>query len=370
MKVRFKIILLFVTLLFLIFLGKKVIKSLAFFTASTVGVNNSFQTGEWIPAETKFLLKQNNLEYTNEESVTETNNNYQLEIKDNISQYLYFEYKLQSDETASLFDNPILLVKINENIVLQINDKSIDGEWENAFIDLSDLQLDDGTHSLTFEVQNTFDDLFYPIVEIKNVTTRNLLIKPSSQMNFFTSKGIASLFIEYTVTENNKEIVKVEEISSIDGEYIFNIPENLFGNEIKYWSKDLYDNIEEKKVISFEFVKLLAVSNFDFNVFKETDDELNLQFLYENKDNYAKYFIVKTSSSEINSTQDWESAQKLISVDHQKYNLNSVSTLSNIGTSKFNLVYIDNLQTQKYLSVKVCNVVKLCEFVLKNYYLE
>lgn len=361
-----------IVLVIIILSAYLVTKSFAYFNYVSRSQVNTFSTSEWVPAKSTALMIHNQDVYNDSENVSsyidKEKENFQINIGLNEHSFLSFEYKINSLETAELFDDPVLNVYISGTKILQISNQINNPNWQLAYIDLANFNLQPGVHDIEFEVQNTFDEQNQSEYQVRGVTTTKLFSKPSSQINFYTNKDVASFYIDYYVFENGNEVLKEQELSLEYKEnfYKFSIPENFANTKLNYWSVDLYGNIEEKKSLYLNVEKNLGASDFNYNLFIETDNQLNIQASFVNHSGSSKKFISKISDNPIVTNIDWQNASQLFQVDHQQYYQNTIFTKNNLGKINYNLVFKNLPQNQVYLNTKLCNINSICEYFIKN----
>lgn len=360
-----------------------VTKTVAYFFTQSQSEENILSTSEWVPAATTVVLKHQNIdgkvtEYTNEEKITsyidESGEHFQLSITAGQNQFLSFQYKLASEETAKKFDEPAVIIFANQTPLLQLTLTEHDDLWHEAFIDLFKSGLSPGVYDILFLTQNTYDDQFLPNLLVKEVTTTKFLSKPSSVFQFTPDKQVESVLVEYKIRENEKEVVfrqqLVAETNNSSQTYSFALPENLYGNELSFWSVDLFGNVEEQRYIYLNHFEKLQASNFEQQLFSETERELYLQFQFQNEDETPKFLEARISQTQMNSEQEWEQATRLEEKQFQQFLKADIPTIFSQGSIQSNLVFQNLPEGQRYISIKLCNEVLLCEYVMQNQIVE
>jgi hypothetical protein len=342
----------------------------SYFHSVITSATNSFTTTEWVPAHTSFVLQHDGLNFINQENVSSyidvDGEHFQLNYDQNQPQFLSFLYKVDSLESAELFDTPSMIVYAGEQPIFQSISKIRNSDWQMAIIDLSQSNLKNGNYELYFKTQNTFDDLYLPEIQIKEVTTSKLFLNPSSKLRFYPSKTVASLNIQYKVWENNQEQLFSQILSEITQDnstyFEFSLPENFYSNEFLFWSEDLYQNIEPAQNISIFYENNLGATSFQVDIFQESEGELNIQINYDNLSKVPKYY-------ESQVYDHFESINLSEKTFHQ-YLLPKIPTLFTDSQVKTNHVFDISNQNNKYLTLKLCNTFSICETILENYYLE
>lgn len=378
-----------------------VVKTLSFFLAQAKSEENLFQTTEWVPAETTVVLQHTISngqiqEYINEEKISsysdQTGEHFQLVIEEGQNQFLSFQYKLESEETALKFDTPAVTVFANQTAILQISPSEYDNQWHEAFIDLQKTGLSPGVYDLLFITQNTYDDQFSPNFFVKEVTTTKFFPNAGSTFLFTTNKQVDSVVAEYKIWENEQEMIvqqelesqpnstaqtnntaetnSTSEISSISPTFVFSLPENFFGSELSFWSVDLYGNIEEPHYIYLHNSKNLNATQFQSQLFTESEREIFLQFQFQNVDTLPKFFDARISETQISSAQDWEHATVLEHKQFQQFIKADVPVSYSQGMIQTNLVFQNVPGGQRYISIKLCNEALTCEYILQNQTME
>jgi hypothetical protein len=370
---------------FIIFLTVIItLPTLSYFNKGVESEVNILKTGEWIPAETLVELSHtselNNQEkkYYNTENVfsyvDQENELYQITLEDQKNQFLSFSYKIDSQETAKLFDSPAVEVFIGDVKISQILSGSFDGKWETSSVDLSFIGLNTGIHDLTFVANNTIDDLFPPKLSIKDVTTKKIYTKTGDKFNFYPNKKVYKLTVEYKVLENNTQVLIQKEISpqyKDDVEYFeLYVPSNITSNEFSYWSTDLFNNIEQKKFMSMNNSINLEISDFQFSNYLESDDEINIQTKYQNLSTNSKFYLSKVSENEITSQSDWGSAEIINQKQHHQFIDNDLQNSNGLTKVENNLLFKKNSTNKNYFTLKLCNTNSVCDTVIENLYIE
>ena len=383
MKSKIRFLQIIFSFMCIIFTCLMVTKTIAYFFTQSQSEENIFSTSEWFPAKTTTVMKHQNIngqiqEYINEEKITsyidENGEHFQLSVTAGQNQFLSFQYKLASEETAEKFDEPAVIVFANQTPLLQLTLTEHDDLWHEAFIDLFKSGLSPGVYDILFLTQNTYDDQFLPNLLVKEVTTTKFLSKPSSVFQFTPDKQVESVQVEYKIWENEKEVEVrqqlVLETKNSSQMYSFIVPENLYGNELSFWSIDLFGNVEQPHYINFNHLGKLNVSNFEQQLFTETERELYLQFQFQNEDETVKFLDARISQNQINSEQDWEQATHLKEKQFQQFVKADVPIIFSKGSIQSNLVFQNLPEGQRYISIKLCNEVLLCEYVMQNQIVE
>lgn len=360
-----------------------VTKTIAYFFTQSQSEENILSTSEWVPAATSVVLKHQNIdgqiqEYINEEKITsyidQSGEHFQLTVAEGQNQFLSFQYKLASEETAKKFDEPSVIVFANQTPLLQLTLTEYDDKWHEAFIDLFKSRLSPGVYDILFLTQNTYDDQFLPNFSVKDVTTTKFLSKSSSVFQFTPDKQVESVLVEYKVWENEKEVVVRQELEEETNSslqmYSFVLPENLYGNEFSFWSIDLFGNVEEPHYMYLNHFEKLQVSNFKQQLFSETERELYLQFQFQNEDETPKFLEARISQTQMNSEQEWEQATRLEEKQFQQFVKANVPIIYSQGLTQSNLVFRNIPEEQRYISIKLCNEAVLCEYVMQNQIVE
>ncbi|GIK83964.1 MAG: hypothetical protein BroJett025_05860 [Patescibacteria group bacterium] len=351
--------------------------SSAFFNGSFTGPENTFKIGEWVPAQTQAYLLQGDLTYSNQEAVSsysdESGEHFQISIDTNHPQFLSFQYKLQSEETARLFDEPAVIVSIGQVSVLQIVRTNYNTEWHTAFVDVSQFALTSGEYDLLFTVQNTFDELHLPSLELREVTTTKLFATPYDFIQFIADKPVQSLFVSHRVFRNNQEEtiqVELETIDSSGQEFTYTLPPDFLGTQVAFWSVDLFNNIETTQFLHVSQQLELGASQFFVQAFIETDHELSTQIQYQNDTDSVKYFDARISQNPINTQLHWDQAQQLQEKQQHQYVQANVPVQASSAVIQTNLVFENIPSGQSYVSIKICTMLGVCEYILQNHSLE
>lgn len=350
----------------------------SFFNISAQSQDNTFLTGEWMPAHTSFILNHDQAEYSNIEKVNsyidQHGEHFQIQVSEDNQQFLSFLYKLNSDETASHFDSPATIVFIGNTPVLQMSYNSYNDEWQRAFIDLSAFNFEQSTYDIFFTTQNNFDDLYEPSIQVKEVTTTQLFANPLSSINFTPNKKVSTLFVSYQLWQNNDQITIEEELEPVvigqNPQFIFDIPENIFGTQITFWSVDLFNNIEPIQYIDLSVESQLSVNEFNYKLFSETQNEISIQAEYISSSYVPYFFTSRVSSNPIESDLDWLQATQMIAKNHHLYIQADIPRVYGRQTVMENLLY-ENIPTdKKYLSIKLCSTYANCQNYISNKLLE
>jgi len=369
MKKNIKIYLLFVVLLSLAI----IIRTYAYFNNSIQSEVNTFRAGEWNPAKSSIKLVNGQNVYSNIENVSsyvdQDADHYKIKIVED-NQFLSFQYKIETQESAELFDNPVLNLRINDQLILQI-DNPDNNIWNQAYIDLSNYELELGDYDLIFEVLNTYDDQFIAEYQIRELTTKKLYSKTSQKLLFSTSKQVGSFYVEHYKSDGTSDDLKQVELYSVNQkEYEYIIPDNFSNTYLSFWSVDQYGNEELKNNIYLNIHKEIGVANFNYILNKETKNELSAQLSFNNLSNNPKYLLTKVSDIEIQTEEDWNQANDLNIKNHHQFKDDKVIRGYKLGIVKSNLVFNDFNYENKYLSIKICNQTKICKYLIKNNLME
>ncbi len=380
---KFKLIQVFFGLLCIVFICFVTIKTVAYFFVQTKSEVNTFSTSEWVPAKTSVALKHQNaqgqiLEYVHNEKITSYNDqngeHFQLTITENENQFLSFQYKIMSQETAQKFDIPGVIVFANQTPILQLAFSEYSDEWYQGFIDLTLFQLDPGKYDILFIPQNTYDDLFEPSISIKEVTTTTFFPNLDSIFQFTPDKHVSSMFVEYRIQDNGQEIIHKEELAVQTDElqqvFEFSVPNSFYGSEFSFWSVDLFGNTEQSQYINLRKPISLEVSHLESQFFTETQHELYIQNKFENGNTSPKFFDSRISQAEIQTEQDWEQATKLQEKQYQQFFKAQIPTIYSVGRVVSNLVFENIPEGQQFLSVKICDPSSSCEYIIHNKLIE
>lgn len=367
-------------IIFNIYVILHVFVSSAFFNTSEKSYSNTLQTGEWIPATTSVVLVQSGLEYSSTESVTsfvdESGEHFQIQINPENNQYLSFSYKLTSQETAELFDTPAVVVFIGTTPVLQISRTTgrDNSQWQKAYIDVSQMSLEAGIYDLVFQTQNTFDSLYTPQFEVKEVTTTKLFVKGGDILQFQTNKPVESIVMNHTIWENSQEIpvqMVLEPASNTNQkEWNFTIPDTLAGTDLLFGSVDLFGNTEEQQVLFFDQSLDSGISDIQSEIFIETENQLTLQLNYQNNGEFPYYFQVRSSVVPITTQSEWSAATVLPELQHHMHIKATVPAHYTTGIVQRNLVLQNVPGGLQYISVRTCTVATICTELISNQLLE
>lgn len=367
------------------FTSMMIVKTISYFFVQTKSAENIFYTSEWVPAKTTVILKhqtmQNKMqEYTNEEKITsysdQNSEHFQLTIDGEKNQFLSFQYKLDTEETAEKFDVPAVIVFANQTPILQLAPTQYDNKWHEAFIDLHKSGLNPGVYDLLFISQNTYDDQFSPTFSVREVTTTKFFSNTNSFLQFTTDKEVDSVEVEYTLWQNEQKVVVKNELkmqtksssetNSTSPSYLFSIPENLFGAEIAFWSTDLFGNVEESQYLNVQHSHSLNVTEFESQLFTESEHELFVQTQFQNTNETPKFIDARISQHQIDSEEKWNQATSLEQKQFQQFIKVGIPSSYSVGTIQSNLVFQNLPEGQRYISLKLCTEALSCEYLLQN----
>ncbi len=360
-----------------------IVKTISYFFVQTQSAENIFHTSEWIPAKTSVILKHQNIqnevqEYTNEEKITsyidQNGEHFQLTITEGQNQFLSFRYKLESEEAAQKFDTSAVIAFANQTPLLQLAPTEYDGQWHEAFIDLHKSGLSSGVYDLLFITQNTYDDQFPPNFSVKEVMTTKFFPNKNSIFQFTTDKEVDSVLAKYRIWENEQEVVvqqelEVQTLNAIPTS-LLSLPENFYGTELSFWSIDTFGNTEEPQYIYLHHSGNLNASQFETQIFTETDHELYVQLQFQNSDSTPKFIDARISQTQISSEQEWQQATQLEQKQFQQFFKANIPTIYTEGLVVSNLVFQNIPEGKQYLSLKMCNSSLICEYVLQNQVVE
>ena len=352
--------------------------SVSSFSMSAISSANELKTGEWLPAQTTVSLQQNGKKYSRDEAVVsyieEAGEQYQVTLADDFGQFLSFSYKLQSQETAPLFDMPAAVVYLNKTPVLQIVRTTNNDSWHTAFIDLSTLNLSAGVYDLSFVTQNSYDALFNPKLEIKEVTTTKLFLTTGSQLEFETSKQVSAVFVSYYAFEDQELGLFQEKLAATSNNpespgrnYQFVIPENFSSAQLSFWSVDTFNNTEPETTVYLDLEQELQITQMKTDTYSETDAELHVYVEYLNLGNEAIFFQAFTTKDPVLNPAVFEELIPLSEKIHTLFYKDSAYQLHpSEDKIAHNLVFKHEVEADKYFSLQLCTMYSFCETIIEN----
>ncbi len=348
-------------------------RSFAFFDSVVQSETITFATGEWVSAETEFLLLQSGKQYSNKESVISyvdiDQDKYQIEITD-ATQFLSFYIKDDSQNKPEFFeitDVPQLTVFIGDVPVSQLSIQSVTDAWHQVVIDLSRFTFEKGIYDIHFTNNNVFDSSYKPNFQIRDMTTTQLFVTENSVLQFRANKPVSLISVSYFVYEDSKEVSivtnLVKELKNNEEIYQFFIPKNLVGNEIKYWSEDLFGNKEAEKVMNISYFNNANQTDskdkvIEVQVNKETENEVSVFFEYENQYASSSYFIAEAWSDNF--------LKNLAEKKHHQFMLPQIYYFETPGFFYHNLVYTDVPPETKKIILKRCYFSDFCQIVTES----
>lgn len=366
----------FLLLFVIFFVGFNLIvhfRSFAFFDSVVQSETITFATGEWVSAETEFLLLQSGKQYSNKESVISyvdaDQDKYQIEIIDE-NQFLSFYVRDDSQSKPEFFgitDVPQLTVLVGNTPVSQFSVKSTTDTWHQVVIDLSRFTFEKGIYDIHFTNNNVFDSSYKPNFQIRDMTTTQLFVTENSVLQFQANKPVSLISVSYFVYEDSKEVGivtnLVKELKNNEEIYQFFIPKNLVGNEIKYWSEDLFGNKEAEKVVNISYFNNANQTDskdkvIEVQVNKETENEVSIFFEYENQYATSSYFIVEAWSDNF--------LKNLEEKKHHQFMLPQIYYFETPGFFYHNLVYTDVPSETKKIILKRCYFSDFCQIVTES----
>lgn len=322
-------------------------KTYSFFFDSTTSSKIVFQTSEWsLPVSTIKIIKDSQ-EYSVEEKISNAESTRSnLTINSNDPFYLSFQYKVISNETAFGFDDPNIVIKINNQ--LAFDDYADNSEWKNTFINLNNFTNPQNLYEVSIEAINTFDDEYAPNIEIKNISTEKFLAKKFDLIKFYVSKENSKVKLKYFIEVDNEVIQKDVELVH---PFEFQITENFYDDKIEYYSIDSYANKESIKTVNIytDFEPPQKIS--DLECYDELDDEININFTLPIDNFLGKptAYDFRVSETEINQNSDWSTFQEIYPVSFR--NLSYQIFASKIGDME-NLLFTNLENEKKYLAIK------------------
>lgn len=366
----------FLPLFLIFFVGFSLIvhfRSFAFFDSVVQSETITFATGEWVSAETEFLLLQSGKQYSNKETVISyvdiDQDKYQIEIIDE-NQFLSFYVRDESQSKPEFFeiiDVPQLTVFIGGTPVSQLSVKSTTDTWHQVVIDLSKFTVEKGMYDIHFTNNNVFDSGYKPNFQIRDMTTTQLFATENSVLQFQADKPVSLISVSYFVYEDSKEVSivtnLVKELKNNEEIYQFFIPKNLVGTEIKYWSEDLFRNKEAEKVVNISyFSNANQIGSKDkvieVQANKETENEVSIFFEYENQYDVSSYFIAEAWSDNF--------LKNLEEKKHHQFMLPQIYYFETPGFFYHNLVYTDVPSETKKIILKRCYFSDSCQIVTES----
>lgn len=369
MKNKFSVLIVgFVIVMFSIY----ILPTISFFNSSALGPENVFVTGEWYAANTTTQLVHLEKKYSNQESITsyvdESGDHFQIEIDTFRPQFLSFVYKLESEETAQLFDSPSVILEIGGMSVLQIESPTYDDQWHETFVDLSNFNLNSGIHNINFITLNTYDDLNPLNFQVKQLTTTKLFNTNTDMLIFTLNKPVKSLVVSHKVLTNHQEETIQKKLETQENDtFSYALPPDFFGEELLFWSEDFFGNIESTQLLKIEHALGLGASQCFTQVFQESDQEISTQIKYFNENEIAKYFDARVSQNQIITEQDWNKAFKLLQKQFHEYLKDGVPIQAQVEEIQNNLVFENHATNQINLTIKLCNVLGICDFCIQNH---
>ncbi|MBU0974912.1 hypothetical protein KKD03_04395 [Patescibacteria group bacterium] len=334
-------------LLVLLFASLLITKTISFFSNSVQSESFNLTMSEWRPAESSLEIIKDEAVYSIDEKIDSQNlSNPQQSFITTQNQYLSFQYKVDSSENASGFDDPNFLLKINGQIILQ--DTIETGIWKRGFVNLKNHKSSDNNYSLDFISKNTFDEINSPTLALKEVSTSRFLAKENDLLRFTVSKDNAEIYLKYSIEENGLIIQKNQVLVS---PYEFLITEHFYNNEIEYYSVDSFGNTEDSKFIIIDTDFSYPATISDLKCFAESDIELSITFTspIDNFSNLPALYESAVSDSEINEIVDWDLLERVSLVDFKKFGVSSLPSKS--GGSE-NMLF-QNIDSEKnYFAIK------------------
>lgn len=183
----------------LLFLDNPLAESALHFSTQGDVYNN--HSGEWLISN----LENDNYWFEN---------NLLIESNQLLSPFLYFEYKTNSNEYLSGFDQTKLIVTINEKIVFV--ESEIKEDWQKVFLDLS--QYYSSTVKIEISSGNQGDELEGSMAIVRNISSEILPVSKiddieivSEEKLFSVSKKINNGYLDFSVQDQsgNQEIRKI-----------------------------------------------------------------------------------------------------------------------------------------------------------------
>lgn len=194
-------------------------------TLSEEIINGSFENGlsHWQVFGHVQLLSDEKTEKYLELKPLEGQRSAELsQIIDSLSEdkYLFFDYKIQTDENLLGFDEPSLVVKLDSQVVFTTN--MIFDHWQSATVPLP---KSSGQAEISFIIQNTGDSELSPRLSLANISTK--IAAPFGRSISITStySGIYRLVLTDLNGSNAKEelvSLPTSVVTSDQGELTYN----------------------------------------------------------------------------------------------------------------------------------------------------
>lgn len=216
-----------------------------FIQASTRQI--SVRLGDWLPPEIKVAIEAGDTSVTpqivtnDSQVITLTPKNNRQEYQIDISQpsLVSFDYQIKSEEHALGFDEPALLVALNDQIILQkwrdstdqgTND--ISDAWQHEVITLP-VGIN---QTLSFQVNNTGDQLFPTKVELFFPSQLTLLLREDQKLVVESEEGSA-IFLG-----GKNKFGKLVSISQVGQLEINALDLEQFDDQVQIWAVDVAGN--------------------------------------------------------------------------------------------------------------------------------
>ncbi len=322
-------------------------RTYSFFFDSTISSKIVFKTSDWSLPESTIKFIKDKEEYSTEEKINNADStNTNVNIDSNSPHYLAFQYKIISNETADGFDEPNLVVKVNNQLAFV--DSVDDSEWKNYFINLNNFNNPQNIYEVIFQANNTFDDQNLPNIEIKNISTSKFLAKKFDLIKFYVSKEKSKIKLKYFVDQGNEIVQKDVELVY---PFEFQITEHLYEDKIEYYSIDSFgnkENIKTAKIYTdFESPRKIV----DLECYDELDQEINLNFTspIDNFQRKSTSYDFRISENEINSNSDWLALQQIYPKNFK--NISYQNFASKVEDLE-NLLFTNVENEKKYLAIK------------------
>ena len=350
-------------IVFILFVLRLVESSDSFFFTNETSTINSFTTGEWHPANTTVLLKKGEKIYTSQNNIRKDANLYFVNSTED-NQFLCFTYKLSNEETASGFSIPSVVVFFDEIEILQLSNRSENKQV--SCVDLTTKDLEIKEYRASYIIQNFYDENFETQFSFEDVTTQLLPISHNEQLIFKTSKEVKNISVEYSYIQNGVETQHKEKlVLNENNEYTFVVPDFL--TQLNYWSTDLYGNIEEKQILEFYyFENKLDNLESSFELFSETENEINMQLEYVNQDTTPKEIEVYLSDEKIIIESELKDADKLTVSEHKKYQKTGIEMQYSPGVVRENILFRNVPSGNHYFTVRLCNSFGVCSAIIDS----
>lgn len=314
-----------------------VVSSKAFFSQSKMTSPAIFFTQQWKPAHTELEIIRNEKHYSTDEKIREWDHDENTKItqdgnvllpvdqqSSSISQtititqaaYFSFLYTISTSEDAAGFDLPVQVLFNDE--VVYADSKHTDGVWKQAALDLSKYVGQE--LKIVIKSENTVDNDLPPVVEIKNATTTKLFVNGNDLLLFTPSKEVASISVQFSSLIDGEIVQQMKELSY---PYQLSLTEQLFPEKISYYSTDLYGNVEEQQTVAVasQVKNKTKISNVELTA--ETEKQVSIRFEVADVDNHG-IVVTKLSLLPFVTSEDWNSAQILLPINHRKYGSSNI----------------------------------------------